>query len=329
MLSRPPKYRLQLIGGLSLIGDRDASIGLKSKKGAAIIGYLSVRKGMCETRERLAGLLWSEDSEEKARMSLRQCLRQIRLSLGSQTEPCLEADRQLIRLTPNAFDVDVLRLQSLADRREFDDPLFAQKYLADSVLYGFDGLDPAFDTWLAVYREGLRASLQSRLELCLASESDTPGRLNAARALNNIDPSHEIAVREIMRGEAETGNQVAALRHYAQFKDVLRNEYDIGPDAETVTLARSILENSVPAGSPKQTSSLPSRLENPTDRDLATVIVGEFGTSLLPEAIAYKVIGIRQIVLNRLHVAYFRLDIPNCASNGTLPKQANEDIHRG
>src|SRR6266852_4573124 len=68
---------LSVIGGLSIgFGGRD--IKIKSPKSRALIAYIALTESLTETRERLAGLFWSEADEGKARQSLRQTLRDIR-----------------------------------------------------------------------------------------------------------------------------------------------------------------------------------------------------------------------------------------------------------
>src|SRR6185436_101126 len=63
-----PRARLALFGSVSLqIGDRE--IPLFSRKACALVAYLALNPAMRESRDRLAGLLWSESEDAKARSS--------------------------------------------------------------------------------------------------------------------------------------------------------------------------------------------------------------------------------------------------------------------
>ncbi|HZI73362.1 MAG TPA: winged helix-turn-helix domain-containing protein, partial [Gemmatimonadales bacterium] len=64
-----------------------------SAKSLALLTYLVLEPGP-HSREELAGLLWGESSDEEARASLRQALKQLRGELGE----ILRSDRSVIQL---------------------------------------------------------------------------------------------------------------------------------------------------------------------------------------------------------------------------------------
>src|SRR5437867_4077787 len=76
-LTREQPFFMDLIGGF-----RASCAGLDctftGRKAQALFVYLAFRKNMIESRERVAGLLWSEKGEEAARVSLRQQISGIR-----------------------------------------------------------------------------------------------------------------------------------------------------------------------------------------------------------------------------------------------------------
>ena len=61
---------------------RRRPVELRTRKAAAVLGYLALSETKQESRERLVGLLWSRSDEEKARASLRQVIRELRTVLG-------------------------------------------------------------------------------------------------------------------------------------------------------------------------------------------------------------------------------------------------------
>src|ERR1700733_9780668 len=76
-----PRLSVSLVGrfGVRLNG---RPVELRTRKAAAVLGYLALSDTKHESRERLVGLLWSRSDEEKARASLRQGGPLLRSGLG-------------------------------------------------------------------------------------------------------------------------------------------------------------------------------------------------------------------------------------------------------
>lgn len=83
-------------------GDNGALTGL-SRRGQAMLAFLSQQRGMRAERGLLADLLWSDRAEEQARASLRQELSLLRKNLPSGI---LGASRQHIWLEPDKVEID-------------------------------------------------------------------------------------------------------------------------------------------------------------------------------------------------------------------------------
>jgi len=56
-----------------------------------------------------------------------------------------------------------------------------------------------------------------------------------------IDPTDEVAHRELMRVQIESGNRQAAIRQFEHLRRALREELGVSPDANTVELYEKIL----------------------------------------------------------------------------------------
>src|SRR5881227_1988325 len=67
-------------------------IKMSARPAQALFAYLLLNAGVAHRRERLAGLLWPDSSEEKARRNLRQALWQVRRALGAQSNASLLVD---------------------------------------------------------------------------------------------------------------------------------------------------------------------------------------------------------------------------------------------
>src|SRR5215510_16569330 len=71
------RVSITLVGRVALRLD-GRTVELRTRKAAAVLGYLALSETKKESRERLVGLLWSRSDEEKARASLRQVVRELR-----------------------------------------------------------------------------------------------------------------------------------------------------------------------------------------------------------------------------------------------------------
>lgn len=69
---------LSVLGGFVLSDAHGAQITIRNRKACALLAYLALSQHATESRERLAGLLWSDSGEDKARASLRQTLKRLR-----------------------------------------------------------------------------------------------------------------------------------------------------------------------------------------------------------------------------------------------------------
>ena len=73
-------------------------VAVDTRKAFAILAYLAAEDGPV-SRETLAGLLWSESSQSKARAALRRTLSTLRSALG---EDVMHADRDALSLDRRA-----------------------------------------------------------------------------------------------------------------------------------------------------------------------------------------------------------------------------------
>ena len=238
---------LALLGGfaMNLSGDE---IRIAIQKGKALIAYLVLSPTQNESRERVAGLLWSESEEFHARASLRQTLRQLRQAFDDAGIDVLEADRSGIRVDLNKVDLDVQRVLDAAGQGETTPLMFQTRRLTDVLLRGFEDIDPAFRTWLMVQRQTLFDQLTVLLEAAVAEERHDPtSAKNAAAALAQIDPTHEGACRFLMRAYAMDGDVSSALRQYKVLWDLLDDEYGMEPSEATQDLVAQIKSGSFEA----------------------------------------------------------------------------------
>ena len=232
--------RLTLFGGMAIhVGQRE--IGLKQYKVKALLAYLALAPGMTRTRDCLIGLLWSEYPEEKARASLRQALHVLRHIFDCAGVAVFSADKVRVSLNTAHLESDLNDMLSSIRAGYLPDCLLNETRITETFLYGYDDTDPLFADWLRVQRESLRQLLIRTLEAQLADQSRPILHVKrTARALCQIDPTHEPACRYLMSAYVETGDVAGALLAYKRLWEHLDNEYDIEPSAATQELVVAI-----------------------------------------------------------------------------------------
>jgi len=235
-----PMARICLLGGLTIYaGDRE--LVLPNRKAMAMIAYLVLAPGSRETRDRLAGLLWSETENTSARASLRQLLYLLRMSFEAVGLTVLSADKTNVSLNRSAFRTDLDDFLESVDRGDPTDIPLHLEDINSSFLRGYDDIDPSFGSWMSLKRENVRRTLIQRLEAQLAEGSHRPDvTKRLARALFQIDPTHEIACQKLMKAYIDLGSSGSALGVYKQLWEHLEEEYDIEPSAATQELAVAI-----------------------------------------------------------------------------------------
>ena len=234
-------------------------VEVDTRKAIALAAYLAVTK-QSHTRDALAGLLWPEYNQSRARAALRRTLS----SLGkARAEGWLHADRESVDLANDAIWVDVTRFHDLLGAcKEHGHPesevcpeclpplTEAVTLYRDDFMAGFGLRDSVtFDDWQFFQSESLRRELAGALER-LAHGRGALGEWEVAivhaRRWLAMDTLHEPAHRLLMALYAWSDQRAAALRQYRECVRVLGQELSVAPLEETTLLYRAIQENDLP-----------------------------------------------------------------------------------
>jgi TolB-like protein/DNA-binding SARP family transcriptional activator len=222
-----------------------ASVLPRSRKGRALLAYLSLINGDRVPRTRLAGMLWERVSEEQARTSLRQVVRELVQALGPSANDLIAADRESISLNVSKCWIDVAVVLSRSNSTvpgevEIVDPVGVS---SSQLLEDLYGASAAFDQWIlgerARFDDKVRGLYEANLRT--AAKMGAPDQCAAiARRLIQFDPTHEEGWRVLMRALAEIGDYGKALREYDRCSDALKRELDLPPSRETRVLRDAI-----------------------------------------------------------------------------------------
>jgi len=241
----PDVLSISVFGGMSL-AYRGQEIRIKSRKSRAVLAFLALNEHQHETRERLVGLFWSESEEHKARASLRQTLRELRQALAEAGYDGLQTEKLAIEIDPKRVEVDLWTVIHEAERHRAHPLLLNALRAAESLLAGFEDIDPEFRGWLMAKRQTFQDRLLRGLETGLVSDSTEPReRKLLAEAIINLDPTHEEACRILMQARAEEGDISGALRAYKALWDLLDEEYGMEPSIRTQQLVAEIKQGNI------------------------------------------------------------------------------------
>lgn len=271
---------------LSLLGSPRVTRGgvalaLDTRKAVALLAYLAL-SGAVQGRDTLAGLLWPDYPQIRARAALRRTLSVI----NRAGDPALEIARDAVGLSGQRSQVDVLEFGELLSpclhettggggcaaclpTLERAVGLYRGDFMA-----GFSLRDSAvFDEWQAVQSDELRQRLAvglDRLSAARAAAGRPEAALTAARRWLGLDALHEPAHRRLMELYASTGQRSAALTQYRTCVRVLDVELGVPPLSETTALYHRIREH---APAVRGVPPVPARTR-PAERAPAHELVG-------------------------------------------------------
>lgn len=278
---------LTFLGSFQITAAEHPLTAFATDKARALLAYLAVEGGHAHTRTALAGLLWPDQPEDRARQSLRQTILYLKQALGA-CEDRLTVDRDSVRFDLVAGDqLDVATFAGLSDacrrhhhRRTGRCLPCLRRYDAMAALYRGDFLagffvsnSDRFEEWLVLKREWLHRQAVEALE-AVAAYAERRGDLEAAREATyhhvTLEPWCEEAHRTLMRLLAREGHRSAALAQYEACRRALARELGVEPTDETTALYLRIrrgdtLPTSEPPSPPIPSTALVGRDTELTD----------------------------------------------------------------
>ena len=240
-------YLLHTLGGSGLwLGSTPVEAVNAHRSALAVLTILATDGPA--TRDRLMSLLWPESDTPRARGSLKQTIHVLR----HQTDGLpLVLGRATLHLNPEALTSDVGRFAEAvtAGNHAVATGLYKGAFLEGTHLSDSRALqewvDSRRDALSADYRQALRQLIEAAEE---AGDGEEAVRL--WRRLQAEDPYDDLVALRLMQALAGIGQRIAALQHLAAHERLLRDELDLAPSAELLTLAHQLRSPPAePAGS--------------------------------------------------------------------------------
>ncbi|MGV8041954.1 MAG: BTAD domain-containing putative transcriptional regulator [Thermoanaerobaculaceae bacterium] len=242
-----PGIRVTLLGGFALSSPAGPH-RLESAKTEVLLAYLALAPGS-HARAKLQGLLWPDLPEERAARNLRHALWDIRHTFAAAGAAVLAADRTRVTFEPHPdVLVDARELtelhEALRGGRQPAPRLAVDALVLAELLEGvFLGDAPELEQWLLAERERLRAVACDVLRTLIAvhrQQGDLASALGRARTLVELDPWREESHRTVMELLTLAGEPAGALAQFEACRQVLAEQLQTTPTADTVRLAERI-----------------------------------------------------------------------------------------
>lgn len=256
------RLMIRLLGPFLATLDGTPVLGFESEKVRALLAYLAFESGEVHYREQLAGLLWAEMPDARARSNLSQALYNLRrlLDASETNQPFLLGSHNMIRINPSSdFEVDAISFSNLlaqADlHRHAPENLCkdcVEKLQQAVMLYRGDFLEGlscgsglAIEEWCRARRARFnRNALEAlhRLATYHESQDAISEALEYAWMQVELDPLDEAAHRQLMRLLAASDQRSLALAQFRQLERILAEELSVTPERATIELFEQIRE---------------------------------------------------------------------------------------
>jgi predicted ATPase/DNA-binding SARP family transcriptional activator len=285
-----------------------------TRTSASLLAYLALNPGIAHRREKLAGLLWSDIDEEKARNNLRHTLWRLRNVIGDRY---FDADKTTITFITDSdyfLDLDILEIQN-------GKALSSEDLVKKVSVYKGELLPGFYDEWVTLERERVHSVFEDRMQ-DLLDQLVKEGRWRNVREWGEYWIAHgfspEPAYRGLMMAYAGLGDLSGVAMIYQRCQEDLRKELSVEPSAETHYLFKQLSQGKwVPPtltehpvhhlptpptpfiGREHELAELKERLNDPTCRLLTLVGIGGIGKSRLALQIAFDLVD------EYIHGVYF------------------------
>jgi len=258
------RLSISLLGPLQVTLDGEPVTDFATDKTRALLAYLATEADHSHRRDVLAGLLWPDQPQRKARRNLRQAISFLRQAIRDRDDddrvggPFLLVSRQTVQFNPASdYWLDVAAFTALVEackghrHRRLETCLpcmrrleqMAELYRGNFLEQFFLSDSSLFEEWALLKREWLHREAVEAL-FHLASYYERRGDYERARHYAwrqvELEPWREEAHRQLMQLLALNGQRSAALAQYETCRQTLAEELGAEPTAETVTLYERI-----------------------------------------------------------------------------------------
>ncbi|MCX5205384.1 bacterial transcriptional activator domain-containing protein [Streptomyces sp. NBC_00237] len=242
-----PTLHLKLLGGFVLThdghngpdeedGEDDRAVDVPASA-QQLLALLGLRGAA--TRSAVAGTLWPDVTEDRARACLRTAMWRLNGAGAalSDARPGMLSLSRLVRIDVHDLTATAHHVLTVSEGRDG---------AACEALLGSGELLPGWcQDWVVFERERLhqlRLHALEALSARLVAEGEYAPALEAALESIRVDPLRESAHRAAVSVHLAENNLAEAVRHYEAFRVLLRRELGLEPSGQFFTMVRSAME---------------------------------------------------------------------------------------
>ncbi len=226
--------QIRLLGQFDIRADGKRVL-IASRSGQSLFAFLMLHAGVEHRREKLAGMIWPDTSDEIARKNLRQELWRIRKSTTAHLPANVEyltADEITVALNADApYWLDVAALEKSEENTE--------ALISSLSLYRGELLPGFYDDWVMLERERVQGIFESKcaalLEKLIQAASWNKVQEWADRWIA-LGQTPEPAYRAQMIAAAALHDSAKLALAYERCVEALRNDLGVEPSPETRAL---------------------------------------------------------------------------------------------
>lgn len=249
--------RISLFGKLFIECGEHGVIKLEARRAQELLAYLLLYRGRVHEREKLATLLWSNQSTSRAKQYLRQTLWQVQSTLHPAA-----ADAQLLLVAQDQIGINP-QTHFWLDVADFDQVYTCVEKIpghtlgqtqvdmlrAALPLYKGDLLEGCYEDWCLFERERYQNNYLAILDKLLAyseAHQEYEAGLGYGTQILQYDRARERTHRTLMRLHYRAGYRTAAIHQYEACVAALAEELAVGPARSTIELYHQICADQVP-----------------------------------------------------------------------------------
>lgn len=220
---------VRLLGKFEVQVDR-RPVEIQLRAAQSLLAYLLLNAGTDQRREQLAGLIWPDMTDTKAKDNLRHTLWVIRKALGNR-DYLLTDDLSVSFNTTLDYWLDTVALTGKTVLEATADDLIAIVSLyCGELLPGF------YDDWVVLERERLQAAFERKMALLLDKLVEAqrwPEVLDWGERWIALGQVPEPAYRALMSAHAGLEDMASVATVYQRCVEALQNELGVEPAAQT------------------------------------------------------------------------------------------------
>ncbi|MGO0061327.1 response regulator [Brevibacillus fluminis] len=240
--------KVSCFGKFMVEDENGVPVKWRTNKTEELFAFLVDKSGQAVPKETIVDVLWGHMEEKRAFGNFNTCLYNMRKTLAQLGYPeLLISHSGMFRLDMKRISSDAQKFERLVSRmgqmeEEMEETCY-QEIVELICQYREGYLALNYYDWAGEKASQLEAAFPQLVMLAAAYDMEQGRPHKAVELLNMgllLDPLHPELNRAMLQVYVQTQKRVAAMKHYAAYKDRLGRELGIKPDVELEQLIESL-----------------------------------------------------------------------------------------